>query len=67
MAVKTDHGYQLRKDIDNLSYEISKLKEEKMKDQDEIQRLRELSSYRERENDGASQRIRAVDYDLLKA
>lgn len=67
VAVKSDHGYQLRKDIDNLAYEISKLKEEKLKDQDEIQRLRELSAYRERENDGQSQRIRAVDYDLLKA
>lgn len=50
-----------------MSYEVSKLKEEKLKDQDELQRLRELSSYRERENDSQSQRIRAVDYDLLKA
>lgn len=67
VAVKQDHGYQLRKDIDNLQYELSKLKEEKLKDLDEIQRLRELSTYRERENDTQGQRIRAVDYDLLKA
>lgn len=67
MAVKSDQGYQLRKDIDNLSYEVSKLKDEKLKDQDEIQRLRELSQYRERENDIQNQRLRAVDYDLLKA
>lgn len=40
----------MRKDIDNLSYEIGKLKEERAKDMDELQRLRELSSYREREN-----------------
>lgn len=40
----------MRKDIDNLSYEIGKLKEERAKDMDEVQRLRELSSYREREN-----------------
>jgi hypothetical protein len=29
--------------------------------------LRELANYRERENSDQSQRIRAVDYDLLKA
>lgn len=57
----------MRKDLDNLNYEIAKLKEEKLKDQDEIQRLRELQAYRERENDTANQRLRAVDYDLLKA
>ena len=51
VAVKSDHGYQIRKDIDNLSYEVSKLKEEKLKEQDELQRLRELTAYREREND----------------
>lgn len=33
---KSDQGYQLRKDIDNLLFEVSKLKEEKVKDQDEI-------------------------------
>lgn len=32
VAVKSDQGYQIRKDIDNLSYEVSKLKEEKLKD-----------------------------------
>jgi hypothetical protein len=49
---KSDQGYQLRKEIDNLLFEVSKLKEEKAKDIDEIQRLRELNAYRERENDG---------------
>ena len=29
--------------------------------------MRELANYRERENSDQSQRIRAVDYDLLKA
>jgi len=43
------------------------LKEEKAKDLDEIQRLRELSTYRERENSDSQQRVRAVDYDLAKA
>ena len=41
----------MRKDIDNLLFEVSKLKEEKARDQDEIQRLRELNAYRERENE----------------
>lgn len=50
LAHKSDHGYSLRKDADNLAYEVQKLKEEKAKDQDELLRLRELSSYREREN-----------------
>lgn len=40
----------MRKEIDNLSYEVQKLKEEKSKELDEIQRLRELQSYKEREN-----------------
>ena len=52
VAVKQDQSYQMRKEIDNLQYEAGKLKEEKLKEQDEIQRLRELQAYRERENDG---------------
>ena len=67
VAHKTDQGYQMRKDIDTLMFEVSKLKEEKAKDQDEIQRLRELNAYRERENDGTSQKIRGTDYELAKA
>jgi hypothetical protein len=46
---------------------VAKLKEERAKDQDEIQRMRELSAYRERENQDSTQRVRAVDYDLAKA
>ena len=66
VAAKSDMGYQLRKDIDTLLFEVSKLKEEKAKDLDEIQRLRELNAYRERENDGQGQKIRATDYELAK-
>ena len=66
VAQRSDQGYQLRKDIDNLLFEVAKLKEEKAKDLDEIQRLRELNAYRERENDGQGQRIRATDYELGK-
>ena len=50
VAQKSDQSYSLRKDIDNLSYEVSKQKDEKLKEQDEIQRLRELQAYRDREN-----------------
>ena len=67
IAQKSDNGYQIRKDIDNLNYELSKLKEEKLKDLDEIQRLRELQAYRDRENQDQGAKIRAVDYDLVKA
>ena len=48
-------------------FEAAKLKEEKSKDLDEIQRLRELNAYRERENDAAAQKLRATDYELAKA
>ena len=57
----------MRKDLDNLAYEVSKLKEEKATEVEEIARLRELAAYRERENDGQGQRLRAVDYDCVKA
>jgi chromosome segregation ATPase len=67
VAHKADQGYQIRKDIDTLLFEVSKLKEEKVKDQDEIQRLRELNAYRERENDSTGQKIRGTDYELAKA
>lgn len=67
VAHKTDQGYALRKDIDNLLFEVSKLKEERVKDQDEIQRLRELNAFRERENEGNAQKIRSTDYELAKA
>jgi uncharacterized protein YigA (DUF484 family) len=67
LAKKSDNGYQLRKDLDNVAYEIAKMKEERAKDLDEIQRLRELTTYRERENQDTQQRIRAVDFDLNKA
>ena len=66
VAQRSDQGYQLRKDIDSLLFESAKLKEEKAKDLDEIQRLRELNAYRERENDGQGQKIRGTDYELGK-
>jgi hypothetical protein len=47
-------------------FEIAKAKEERAKDLDEIQRLRDLNAYRERENEGQGQKIRATDYELSK-
>ena len=67
VAHKADQGYQIRKDIDNLLFEVAKIKEEKAKDHDEIQRLRELNAYRERENDTTGQKIRGTDYELAKS
>lgn len=40
-SAKGDQAYSLRKDADNLQYELSKMREEKSKDQDEINRLRD--------------------------
>lgn len=67
MQQKGDNCFALRKDIDNLTFELGKLKEERAKDQEEIDRLRDLNSYKERENADSDSRIRAVDYDLYKA
>lgn len=47
---KSDSSFALRKDIDNLNFELQKLKEERAKDQEEIDRLRDLNSFKEREN-----------------
>lgn len=39
----------MRKDADNLQYELSKLRDEKNLDQDEINRLRDAVASKERE------------------
>jgi len=67
LAQKSDQGYQLRKDMENLQYEISKLKEERARDFDELERLRDLSSYRQRENQEQTQRIKSTDYELQRS
>jgi len=63
---KNDHGYQLRKDTEAAAYELNKLKEERARDQLEIDRLRDLTCYKERENGEADQRIKSGDFDLFK-
>ncbi len=50
LASKSDQGFGMRKEHDNLQYEAQKLNEEKAKDQDEIERLKDLANYRTREN-----------------
>lgn len=63
---KSDHAYAIRKEMDSLSFELQKLKEERQRDQIEIDRLRELSAIKERENADQDQRIKTADYDLFK-
>ena len=48
-STKADQAYALRKDADNLQYELAKLREDKAKDQDEINRLRDGVAIKERE------------------
>lgn len=64
---KGDQAYALRKDADNLQYELAKLREEKCKDQDEINRLRDSVAIKERECQDNDARIKSIDYDLYKA
>ena len=49
-----------------MHFEMQKLKEERAKDQLEIDRLRELNSHKERENGDTDSRIKSADYDLFK-
>jgi regulator of replication initiation timing len=46
---KSDHAYALRKEIDGLAFELQKLKEERQRDQIEIERLRDVNAHKERE------------------
>ena len=42
--------FALRKDIDTLQFELQKQKEERVKDQQEYDRLREMAGRKDREN-----------------
>jgi septal ring factor EnvC (AmiA/AmiB activator) len=55
---KTDHCYALRKEIEAVSFELHKLREEQQRDANEIDRLREICAIKERENSDADQRIK---------
>lgn len=63
---KNDHAYQLRRDNEATGCELNKLKEERARDQLEIDRLRDMCAYKERENAEADQRIKASDFDFFK-
>ena len=67
VASKSDQAYALRKDADNLQYELAKLREEKAHDQDDINRLRDGVAMKERECQDNDARIKSIDYDLYKA
>ena len=66
-AQKTDSGHALRKEIDNASYELNKLKEERARDQEEIARAKDLNAMKTRENCDSDNRIKSTDYELYKA
>lgn len=57
----------MKKEIDNAHFEFSKLKEERSRDQQHIDQLRNLNGLKERENCDLDNRIKASDYDLYKA
>jgi len=67
LATKTDSGHVLRKENENACFELSKLKEEKLRDADEICRSKDLNALKTRENNDSDNRIKGVDYDLFKA
>lgn len=57
----------MRKEIDNASYELAKLREERSRDAEEISRAKDLNAMKSRENADQDNRIKATDYDLYKA
>lgn len=67
VAQKSDAGCALRKELENASYELGKLKEERGRDMEEISRLKDMNAMRTRENQDQDSRIKATDYDLFKA
>lgn len=64
---KGDQAYSLRKDADNLQYELAKMREEKAKDSDEINRMRNGVAVNERQCQDNDAKLKSVDYDLYKA
>lgn len=67
VAQKTDASHALRKENENASYELAKLKDERSRDQEEIHRLKDMCDIKSRENSDNDNRIKATDYDLFKA
>lgn len=67
VAQKTDSGHALRREIDGAVAELSKLKDERARDGDEIQRLKEMNGMKTQENNDQDNRIKSMDYELYKA
>ena len=59
VAQKTDSGHVLRKEIENATFELSKLKEERARDADDISRAKDLNALKTRENCDSDNRIKA--------
>ena len=57
----------MKKDADNLIYNLNVERDEKAKDQMECNRLRDGVAMKERDCQDNDGRIKAVDYDLYKA
>ena len=67
VAQKTDSGHALRREIDGAVAELSKLKDERARDGEEIQRLKEMNGMKTQENNDQDNRIKSMDYELYKA
>jgi len=67
VAQKADGGHALRRELDAAIGELSQLKDERNRDTEEINRLKDLNSMKTHENTDQDSRIKACDYDLYKA
>lgn len=57
----------MKKDLDSLVHELAALRDEKARDADEINRLRDLNNFKEHENAETAARIKSTDYQLYQA
>ena len=67
VAQKTDSGHALRREIDGAVAELSKLKDERARDAEEISRLKEMNGIKTQENTEQDNRIKSMDYELYKS
>ena len=67
VAQKTDSGHALRREIDGAVAELSKLKDERARDAEEISRLKETNGIKTQENTEQDNRIKSMDYELYKS
>lgn len=67
IGMRTDESFVIRKDIDNLSYELAKQNEERARDQDDINRLRDAVAVREVDCQEKDAQAKSVDLSLVNA